>query len=976
MSEWKPTHTNTLTPSPSNGLMFVSNNYAEGRKVLSAIENELRKCDAFYISVAFITKNGVTPLLQTLKELSNHNIPGQILTTDYQTFSEPAALKMLNQFPNIEVKMFDTALAKIGFHTKGFIFKRDHDFHIIVGSSNLTQSALTTNREWNTRVISSTNQEYTADIIREFNQLWNDEASLPIQKIYDTYEAIYTQRKHDNRLFSQFLKATNQAKVSQKSFSVFRPNAMQISFRDNLTNLIQNHATRALLISATGTGKTYASAYALKSNGFNHVLFLVHREQIAKKSMDTYQHVYGLNHSFGLLSGNQTINMVQPPDFVFSTMQMMAKPSIHTQFKPNEFDAIVIDEAHRVGSGSYLRIMDYFKPKLWLGMTATPERGDNFDVYQQFDHNIAYEIRLQQALEEDMLCPFHYFGITDLMIDGQTIDDTSDFNHLAQDQRVDYIIQQIEFYGHCGDSVKGLVFTSRKDEAITLSHKFNKRGYRTIALTGQDSQYERERAIERLVKPSNAPDKLDYIFTVDIFNEGVDIPEINQVVMLRPTQSAIIFVQQLGRGLRKADDKDYVVVLDFIGNYTNNYLIPIALSGDRTYNKDNIRHYVLEGERIIPGCSTIHFDEISRKRIFKAIDAANFRSIDLIKENYKRLKFKLGKIPTLMDFDRYGEMDVLLIFNNQNLGSYYAFLEKYEKHDFKVRLNEIQAQMLKYVSVKLASGKRIHELLLLKDMMVEPNQFESLWLNQMKDYGYTMNEPVRTTVFNMLTNQFLQEASRVSFKHCVFMDTDSSNHWQISSTFKHQLDNPDFYSMLMEVIEFGIHRFNRNYRNTYQNTSLVLNQKYTYEDVCRLLNFGCNVVAQNIGGYIYNEYSHTFPVFINYDKQDDISDTIKYEDRFLDPMHLLAISKNNRSLESKDVQNFLHAKDRGIDVHLFIRKNKDDKMGKEFYYFGTMHATGQTKEFTMDNTNSKAVEIYWELDNPIREDLYEYIVEN
>ena len=248
-------------------------------------------------------------------------------------------------------------------------------------------------------------------------------------------------------------------------------------------------------------------------------------------------------------------------------------------------------------------------------MTASPERTDGYDVYKEFNHNIAYEIRLEQALEENFLCPFHYFGITDIVFENEVIDDNTnlrDFSKLTCDERVNYIIKQIEFFGHSGTTINGLVFCSSKKEAQVLSEKFNEKGYFTIALTGEDSQEKREEAINRLTS-KNIDEKIDYIFTVDIFNEGVDIPEINQVIMLRPTESPIVFIQQLGRGLRKATDKEYVVILDFIGNYKNNFMIPIALSGDRSYNKDNIRRFVLEGERIIPGSSTIHFDDSKEK---------------------------------------------------------------------------------------------------------------------------------------------------------------------------------------------------------------------------------------------------------------------------------------------------------------------------------------------------------------------------
>ena len=250
---------------------------------------------------------------------------------------------------------------------------------------------------------------------------------------------------------------------------------------------------------------------------------------------------------------------------------------------------------------------------------------------------------------------------------------------------------------------------------------------RTINLSGSNSQAQREEAIERLISDERE-DFLDYIFTVDIFNEGVDVPEINQVIMLRPTQSPIVFIQQLGRGLRQNASKEYVVILDFIGNYLgNNFMIPMALAGDRSYNKDNIRRCLLEGSRIIPGASTIHFDEIAKKRIFQSIDATNISDLRRIKESYQNLKHKLGRIPRLMDFDRYGEMDIICLFQNNSLGSYHTFLKKYDKTDYKVKFNATEEMFLKFISSKWAEGKRPHELELLDILSNQPtNIFEYL----------------------------------------------------------------------------------------------------------------------------------------------------------------------------------------------------------------------------------------------------------
>ena len=947
---------------------FISNNYKEGRKVLSSIEDELLSCKEFFISVAFITMGGITPLLQTLKELERRGIPGKILTTDYQNFSEPRALRKLAALSNITLKMYRTDEAQEGFHTKGYIFKNEELYRIIVGSSNLTLSALTKNREWNTKVVSTDQGEYVSDLMTEFTDLWNSEYAVAFEDFIDEYALNY-------RIIRKQRKIAKEAQVTSLEQYKLQPNSMQLGFISNLEKIWAAGETKALLISATGTGKTYASAFALREEDTKKVLFLVHREQIAKQAIASYKKVFGNTRTFGLLSGNSKDYDV---DYLFSTMQMMAKQEILTKFRRDEFDTIIIDEAHRTGAASYQNIMQYFTPRFWLGMTASPERTDAFDVYDAFDHNIAYEIRLQQALEENLLCPFHYFGITDLQIDGETVDEETglkDFNKLTSDDRVNYVIEQMEYYGYCGKRPKGLVFCSSKKEAGVLSEKFNERGYRTLALTGDDSQEKRGQAVERLVL-EDGEDKLDYIFTVDIFNEGVDIPEVNQVIMLRPTESPIVFVQQLGRGLRKADDKEYVVILDFIGNYKNNFMIPIALSGDRSYNKDNIRRYVLEGERIIPGSSTIHFDEISRKRIFAAIDSANFSDIKLIKENYKNLKNKLGRIPALKDFDDYGEMDVLRIFDNNSLGSYYKFLIKYEK-DYTVRLSAAEEKVIEFISRKLASGKRIHELAMLNRMLTYQQGFFRLWEKDLtEEYGIKLQDKTIKNVVNVMTNEFPTGSGRKTYADCVFMEETKGGEYELTGEFRKMLRNPDFYKILKELVEFGVSRYKESYSHRYQDTNFVLYQKYTYEDVCRLLEWENNEVPLNLGGYKYDRKTKTFPVFINYDKDEDIQDTIKYEDHFESPNRLIAISKQSRTKDSEDVQNFLHARERGINVELFVRKNKDDKISKEFYYLGRMTATGKAEEFIMANTDKTAVEIEWDLDTPVREDIYEYIVNN
>lgn len=440
---------------------FVSNNYKIGRKVLSSVEDELLACSEFAISVAFITMSGITPLLQTLKELERRKIPGKILTTNYLNFSEPRALEKLSELGNITLKMYDVKKAQQGFHTKGYIFKNEEIYRIIVGSSNMTLSALTTNKEWNTKIVSTDQGEFSKAIVTEFDELWNSECTCEYDKFIEEYRVKYEFAKKQRQI-------AKQEEISSLETYKLRPNSMQVSFITNLRKIREAGERKALLISATGTGKTYASAFALRDDNPKKALFLVHREQIAKQAIASYKRVFGNTKVFGLLSGNEKD---YEADYLFSTMQMMAKPEVLARFSKDEFQTIIIDEAHRVGASSYQNIMEYFRPAFWLGMTASPERTDNYDVYQAFDHNIAYEIRLQQALEEGLLCPFHYFGITDLQIDGETVDEETglkDFNKLTSDDRVNYVIEQIEYYGHSGDRVKGLIFAALRKRPLYL----------------------------------------------------------------------------------------------------------------------------------------------------------------------------------------------------------------------------------------------------------------------------------------------------------------------------------------------------------------------------------------------------------------------------------------------------------------------------------------------------------------------------
>lgn len=938
---------------------LLFNDKSSSQNVLSSLEAEFQHCERFDISVAFVTTGGVTVLMNTLLDLEHRHVPGRVLVSTYLRFNDPDALDKLRGFSNVELRIYEGTL-----HSKGYLFDSQGICTMVIGSSNLTQGALLANSEWNLMVKSYEHGAICAATKHEFERLWQSEHAKPLTADWLTRYRMGWKRPRSHRPYRSNESDEHlgtAATIVEQTCVV--PNKMQEEALENLKRLRLDGATRALLISATGTGKTYLAAFDVAFVRPRRMLFVVHRERIAKDAMRSFNRVIR-DKSMGVYVGNVR---ERESDYVFCTVQSLARHL--DEFDAKAFDYVVFDEAHHIGASSYQKIARHFEPRFMLGMTATPNRNDDFNVYDFFDNNIAYQITLQRAQEADMLAPFHYFGIHDLEIDGEEIDDHTDFARLTSNARVGHIIEQLERYA-VDKTRRGLVFCSRREEAHRLADLFNMRGYRSVALDGTSSDDEREEAIERLECNRRLRDDwIEFIFTVDIFNEGVDIPSANLVVMLRPTESAIVFVQQLGRGLRLHTGKDYALVLDFIGNYEKSYLIPIALSGDRTYNKDNLRRFIQEGNRIIPGCSTVNFDEVSKRRIYRLLDGAKFGSVQLIKSEYASLKNMLGRIPSLMDFYENGSIDAQLIFSNNNLGSYHAFLSKYEK-EYRVSFTKTQEQMLRFVSQKLASGKRVQDLLLLKMLLKAPVVSEAGYKRAVREVSPSL--PVAAcSVRSMLNGSFLTGGQANTFSLSKFL-AEGEGDFRVSTAFAAALRDEEFRRQLAEVVDYGIFVNGRRYADNYDHTSFVLYQKYTYEDVCRLLEFKKNINGNSIGGYWFDADTNTFSVFINYEKDESVSETTKYHDRFVNPSRLVAISKSGRKLSSPEIGRLRNAGKTGMRVFLFMRKNKKDAESKEFYYLGEMKPTGKFESIVMAQAKS-AVEIEYDLMTPVKDELFDYL---
>lgn len=925
---------------------IIYNDYNSGSNLLVELLQELQTCKRFYFAIAFITQSGLICLKECLKCLQEKNITGDILTTDYLYFNQPKALQELQQYPNLNIRIY----TKENFHIKGYIFEQNDYYTLIVGSNNLTQTALKANKEWSLKINSLANGALINNTLSQFQQMWQE--AIPLT---DIWLKQYTDKYHSlQKLKREF--ATAQENISTNDIT---PNKMQQEALTALAKLQQDNKHKALLISATGTGKTYLSAFAVKKANPKRLLFLAHREQILKQACKTFAKIIP-DSQYGILSANHK-DFHKP--YLFSTINMLSKEENLTQFAPTHFDYIIIDETHRAGASSYLKILNYFQPQFLLGMTATPERTDGFDIYQLFDHNIAYEIRLNQAMQENLLCPFHYFGITDITVDNQEINDNSTFNDLTTDARVTHIINQSKYYGFSGERLRGLIFCSQIEEAQILSQKFNERGFNTIALSGKDSQETRTNAIHKLEQKERSKG-FDYIFTVDIMNEGIDIPAINQIIMLRPTKSAIIFVQQLGRGLRKYPQKDYVVILDFIGNYQNNFMIPIALSGDTSYNKDNIRHYVAEGNRFIFGSSTIHFDKIARQKIYQAIDSAKLSDTALLKNEYLQLKQKLGKIPSIFDFSQFGSIDILKFLDK--FKTYHNFLQKYDK-DYTIRFNTIQEEILYFISYRFAKGKRIHELIALKLLLKNtPHLLIDIEQILTTKYHQELTEQIKVSLIRNLTNLFTISNEQAKFSNCIFIK-ESDNDYIISDIFKSVLQDEKFYFQINEILDFALKRYQKYYQHKYKNTNLVLYQKYTYEEVCYLLNWPQKINPNAMAGYFYEKTTHTLPVFINYIAPD--KKRVDYTNEFLSNTLITAYSKSNRKLDSSDAKHIYNANEEQNKLYLFVRKPNEDKEAKEFYFLGEITAQGNP-EFAPKYNGFK---ILYKLDTPVRADIFDYL---
>ena len=625
---------------------------------LNQLKENIKTAKSIDIIVSFLMKSGVRLILDDLKA---SNAPIRILTTDYLNITQPDALYLLKELDNIDLRFYSEPKS---FHPKAYIFHNDEDSEIYVGSSNLSKGALTTSIEWNYHFTRSENEDDFNHFQNTFDDLFEN-ANIITDDELRKYSKSWIKPKFSNH------------KDNENNDEEFEPNSAQVEALYLLDQSREDGLDKSLIVAATGIGKTYLAAFDSKK--YSKILFVAHRQEILNQAAKTFKNI-NPDKSVGFFYNTKKDT---DKDITFSLVQTLGKTSYLNEkyFEKDQFDYIIIDEFHHAIANNYRRILNYFKPKFMLGLTATPERLDNKDVFALCDYNTTYEIRLKEAINKGFLSPFKYYGIFDDTVEYDGISlrngrygEKELEEKLMINRRADLILNHYKKY----EPTSAIGFCSSRNHAEFMAKYFNEHDIPAAAVySGEQGEFtqERELAISKLKN-----NEVKILFTVDMFNEGVDIPSIDAVLFLRPTQSPTVFLQQLGRGLRKSENKKYLTVLDFIGNYKKANLVPFLLSDTYHDTKTLLNTSVLEFE--YPQDCFIDFD-------FKLIDLFRIQAKQELKVKdkiileFNSVKDELGRTPTRTElFLKMDDMTYNAAKKNAKLNlfrDYLAFLS--ENHE-------------------------------------------------------------------------------------------------------------------------------------------------------------------------------------------------------------------------------------------------------------------------------------------------------
>ena len=897
---------------------LIINEKAKFMNFFVHLKNELMTCKKFYFIVSFIKYSGIQLLISTLDELEALGIKGEIITSVYLNITDPKALSKLLSYKNIKVKIYNNS--NESFHTKAYLFEKEKYHTCIIGSSNISQSALYSAEEWNVKLTDNDFFDIYNQSFNQFQKLWNSNEAIGLT---EDFIGKYEEYKEKNRPQNTF----DYRKI-QTEKKKFIPNSMQTEILEKLKNTRKSGNNRGLVVAATGTGKTYLAAMDVKEFFKNRknssFLFIAHREELLDNAIRVFSDILHIEkENFGrIFSGNKEVGH----NMIFASIQSLR--NCYKDFISDKFNYIIVDEFHHASASSYEKIIHYFKPEFLLGLTATTERMDGKDILALCDYNLVGEMGMRKAMEKDLIVPFHYFGVNDITVDYEKIpyrngkyDEEILLNDLSVSIRTDYIVEKMEKFGYDGKYMSGIAFCQNIKHALYMKNEFLRKGYKSELLTSKTNLTERSKILE-----SFRNKEIEILCVVDILNEGIDIPDINLLLFLRPTLSSTVFIQQIGRGLRKAAGKDFVTIIDFIGNHKKDYLITKVFS-DEIHNKsflyekkEKIIEQIKNQFSNIPGASYIELDRICQERIIDKIEKINFNSRNILKEMYNEFKNDIGKSPEefleISDFDSNIELFVELV---TKVGSFYEAQVQFENDNFikYYRMKNPKTDLLAYMEKKIRLCEPF-TYLTVKFFLKSKYEGQNLrnkyinseiLLSEYKKYFSIKDEfknfYLLERIFNELIEDEILEADLYGYKiskkyEAIFYEEDKN-----------------FEKRLSDLINLGLNEFRKNDIEEFNDNVLITHKEYKRIDLQILLD---SKVPKGTWRAGYANTEKDICLFITNDKSHIMQENLKYDNSLHSDEIIQWISQPKTYHSSSVGQMFIKHREKNMKVHIFARK--------------------------------------------------------
>lgn len=906
----------------SHSELFTGNN--AGISLESEIKKEILSSDRVNFLVSFIKWTGIRIFEKELVEFTERGGELRVITTSYMGATDLKAVEYLSSLKNTEIKIsYNTDNERL--HAKAYLFFRNTGFHTgYIGSSNLSRSALTNGLEWNIKVTTKEVGHIIDKFQKTFDTYWQD-------KEFESFDKL----KHSEKLRLALKREHSGVKNDYASYFDFRPFPFQEEILEKLeTERVVHKRFKNLIVAATGTGKTVISAFDFKNFKKNEpnarLLFIAHRKEILQQAQTTFQGILRDNNFGGLW-----VDGMEPERYecVFASVQTLNNRIHSLSLSESFYDFIIIDEVHHISASSYRPILNYFKPKILLGLTATPERMDGEDILKDFSNVIAAEIRLPEALNRKLLCPFQYFGISDSIDlsniewkNGRYLPSELSRVYTENDRRVGEIIYNLSKYLRDINEVKALGFCVTQEHAQFMAEKFSLAGLKANYLVSSRNELRDD------LRKGFQRGEINYLFVVDIFNEGIDIPEIDTVLFLRPTESLTVFLQQLGRGLRLADNKDCLTVLDFVGNSRPEYdfegkfraLVGKTNSSIRKEIEDDFPHLPL-------GC-TIVLEKKAKHVILDNIKNATSLNTNQLLNKISNYKYQTTLPLTLKNFSTFNHIPIQAIYKNYNwkrlcvrAGQIEDYIDTNEKEIYRaISKKWLSCNSYSYFQFVLGLAKKNFDVRI--DKLDQEGKVMCLMLHYdvwQTEGGYpSLEESIREIGKNKVLTSEIIEVLELLVDKIDFMER------PISLPYNQPLKLHSRYSRDQILAAFGLSTFDKK--------------------------------SSNREGVAENKKLNTELLFIDLIKSEkDFSPSTLYQDYAISETVFHWQTQNATSPEKGKGLSYINHKSTDKIILLFVREQNEDE------YKNTMGYVFLGDARLIEHYGSKPMSIKWELNEPI-----------